>query len=77
MDDLVDRLTKLKESIGIPAKIKRIEILEGEVGSPDLWNDQEKARSVTQELASLKKEIQENQKAQSIKLMQKLKNYLY
>jgi len=59
MDDLVDRLTKLKESIGIPAKIKRIEILEGEVGSPDLWNDQEKARSVTQELASLKKEIQE------------------
>lgn len=59
MDDLTGRLTKLKEALNLPEKKKRIAILETEVASPNLWNNQEKARSATQELANLKKEIQE------------------
>lgn len=59
MDELIDRLTKLKESINLPEKIKRIEILEIEVADPNLWSDQDKARKITQELSNLKKEIKE------------------
>lgn len=59
MDELLKRLNKLKESVNLPEKKKRIEILENAAGRPDLWSDPEKARSLTQELASLKKEVTE------------------
>jgi peptide chain release factor 2 len=59
MQPLIDRLKKLKEAVDLPGKKKQIEILEAEVSDPSLWNDQEKARRVTQELADLKKEVAE------------------
>lgn len=43
----------------MPSKKKKIEELEFAAGSPDLWNDPDRARSVTQELSDLKKEIAE------------------
>ncbi len=59
MDDLIDRLNKLKEVIDLPSKKKKIETLEFEVADPNLWNDQSRARKVTQELSDLKKEVAE------------------
>lgn len=57
VDEFVGRLEKLRISLDIPEREKRIEILESEVADPNLWNDQERARNKTQELADLKKEI--------------------
>src|SRR5688572_7995008 len=57
MEDLQDRLNKLKESLNIPEKRKRIEILTAHSLDPKLWDDQENARSVMQELANLTDEI--------------------
>jgi peptide chain release factor 2 len=57
VQELLDRFEKFKKSIGFEDKVRRIEILEKEVSSPDLWNDADRARSVTQELADLKREI--------------------
>jgi peptide chain release factor 2 len=59
MQPLIERLKKLKEAVDLPGKKKQIEMLEAEVSDPSLWNDQEKARRVTQELADLKKEVAE------------------
>lgn len=59
IEGLVDRLAKLKEAIDLSEKRKKIEILEAESANPNLWDDQEKARDVTSELAQLKKEISE------------------
>lgn len=57
MEELLNRLKNLKESINLPAKKTRIELLEHDSLDPNLWNDQEKARNVLQELANLKDEI--------------------
>lgn len=57
--ELAKRLDKLKDTIKIDEKRKRIEILEAEIANPNLWDDQERARKITQELASLKKELAE------------------
>ncbi|HTK03809.1 MAG TPA: peptide chain release factor 2 [Alphaproteobacteria bacterium] len=57
--ELIDRLNKTKEAINIPEKKKKIEILESESIKPDLWNDPDNARKVTQELSDLKKEVEE------------------
>jgi peptide chain release factor 2 len=59
MQEQIDRLTKLKTVIDIEGKKKRIEVLEFESVKNDLWNDPNNARSVTQELSDLKKEIEE------------------
>ncbi|KKU09274.1 MAG: Peptide chain release factor 2 [Candidatus Woesebacteria bacterium GW2011_GWB1_45_5] len=59
IEELSSRLEKLKEAINLPEKKKKIEELEHEAGRPDLWNDPNEARKVTQELADLKKEIGE------------------
>ncbi len=59
ISDLVVRLDKLKEALGIPEKKKKIEILEGESLDPKLWDDPERARKVGSELADLKKELKE------------------
>jgi len=57
MEELTDRLRKLKEAVNLPDKLKKIEELEFEVGKPDLWEDQGRARQVTQELSDLKDEV--------------------
>ncbi len=57
--DLIDRLQKLKEAISLPQKKQKIEELLHETAKPDLWNNQENARRITQELSDLKKEVAE------------------
>jgi len=57
--NLSNRLDKLIEVVNIANKKQKIIELEHEANKPDLWNDQEKARSVTQELSDLKKEVLE------------------
>ena len=59
MDDLMNRLSKLKEVVDITGKKKRINTLEEQVSDPNLWDNQENARKLTQELANLKKEVEE------------------
>jgi peptide chain release factor 2 len=69
--ELTDRLNKLAESINLPEKKKQLEILETESAAPGLWNDQEKARRLMQELADLKKEIQEIEEiAETLKVLE-------
>lgn len=58
VSELVERLKTLKESAGLPEKKKKIGILETESADPNLWNDRQKARKVTQELSDLKKELE-------------------
>lgn len=59
ISDLSTRLEQLINALNLAEKNKKIEILEHEVAKPDLWNDQNNARKVTQELADLKKEVKE------------------
>jgi peptide chain release factor 2 len=59
MQELIDRLTKLKLAIDLAGKKKRIEALEFESGNADLWSDPGRARGVMQELSDLKKEMAE------------------
>ncbi|HUC94975.1 MAG TPA: peptide chain release factor 2 [Candidatus Saccharimonadales bacterium] len=59
IDELSLRLEKLIEVIRLPEKKKKIEELEAKVAEPTLWNDQQNARVVTQELSDLKKEVEE------------------
>lgn len=59
VDDLLVRLTKLKEAINLPDKKKKVEILEAEAQAPNLWDDPQKAKGVMQELSDLKKSLQE------------------
>lgn len=58
MEELLDRFKKFKESIDFSGKKERIKLLESEVSKPDLWNDADRARSVTQELSDLKHEVE-------------------
>ncbi len=71
--DLVSRLQKLKESVSMPEKKKKIEILEHESGKPDLWSDPDNARRITQELSDLKKELAEIEElSQNLEIMRHL-----
>lgn len=58
MEDLLLRFEKFKKSIDYPKKRERIKFLENEILRPDLWSDIDRARSITQELADLKREIE-------------------
>lgn len=57
--DLIDRFEKTKVAINIPEKKKKIKVLEIESAKPNLWDDPDNARRVTQELSDLKKEVEE------------------
>jgi len=71
--ELSGRFEKLKEAIKLPERKKRIEILEGKSAEPDLWNDQEKAKKVMQELSDLKKEIEEIEGlAETLKILEEI-----
>lgn len=59
MEELVDRLSKLKSAMDIVSKRKKVEILEIESAKNDLWSDPNNAKKVMQELSDLKKEIEE------------------
>lgn len=59
MQELIDRLNKLKTVINIDEKKRKIGDLEVESAKVDLWNDPNNARKVTQELSDLRKEVEE------------------
>lgn len=59
MQDLIERFEKLKESLKLSEKKKRIGVLEAESADPNLWNDRDKAKKLMQELADLRREIEE------------------
>jgi len=59
MNELIDRLTKLKSAVDLAGKRKKIEVLEFESVRSDLWSNPEDARRVMQELSDLKKEVSE------------------
>lgn len=59
VEELSERLEGIFRALDLPARRKRIEELEFETGKPDLWNDPDNARKITQELSDLKKEIKE------------------
>jgi len=61
---LESKVAELKErhglavvALGLEASRARMIELEGDMGDSDFWNDQEKARNVSQELADLKREV--------------------
>lgn len=47
------------EHMDIPEKKKRLEILQTESADPNLWNDQNRARAIMQEIGDLEKELVE------------------
>jgi len=57
IEELSLRLEGLVKALDLISKKQKIEELEYEAGRSDLWDDQENARKVTQELSDLKKEI--------------------
>lgn len=59
IENLSDRLQKLIEVVNVSAKKEKIKELEEKVSDPNLWNNPDNARSLTQELADLKKEVEE------------------
>lgn len=59
VENMTTRLNKLIEVVDLPAKKKKIEELEAKSGDPNLWNDPNEARAVTQELSDIKKEVED------------------
>lgn len=59
VEDLSTRLSKLIEIVDLPGKKEKIGQLETKVMDPNLWNDPQNAKSLTQELSDLKKEVEE------------------
>jgi peptide chain release factor 2 len=59
INSLAKTFEEIKESLGLPEKRKRLEILEEESADPNLWDDQDKARGIMQELGDIKKELEE------------------
>lgn len=73
IQELVARLTALKDAVDLPGKKKKIEELEFTAGKADLWSDPDQARAVTQELSDLKKEIAEIEElTQNLEIMEQL-----
>lgn len=59
IQELADRNQKFKESIDLGKKSDRLEVLNAESSQPNLWDDQEKARKIMQELGDLQAETKE------------------
>lgn len=59
IEELNEKLKKLKEVLNIPKKQAELKKLEAESIDPHLWDDQNNAKSVLQSLSSLKGEIDE------------------
>ncbi len=59
MKDLISDFENLKNSLGISQKEEKIILLTEESLDPDLWNNQNKARQVMQDLSDLKSELDE------------------
>lgn len=59
IENLSGRIEKLIEVVNLSAKKEKIKELEEKVSDPNLWNNPDNARSLTQELSDLKKEVEE------------------
>ena len=59
IDDLNQRMKKLIEVLDIPKKEEELKKLEGLSTDPKLWDDQDNAKTVLQNLSNLKDEIKE------------------
>ena len=57
--ELYDDFKKVLESLEIPKKEGRLEILMGESAKPNFWDDNENATQVMQEFGDIKKELDE------------------
>jgi len=57
VEELVQRLEKLKKALNLADKGDRVKVLENQSADPSLWNDQDQAKQLMQELAETKKEI--------------------
>ncbi|MBP7118816.1 peptide chain release factor 2 [Candidatus Woesebacteria bacterium] len=57
IEELVLRFNSFKEHVGLPEKKKRLEILQSESQDPQLWSNQERARSIMQEIGDIEKEL--------------------
>lgn len=75
MDELINRLNRLKDNINITDKKNKIEILESQSLDPNLWNDQTNARNILQELANLKDEVSEIEDlSQTLEILKEVKD---
>lgn len=71
--NLVDRVELLKNALNLPQKKEKVMQLTEKSIDPDLWKDQYLARSVTQELSDIKKEIiQMEELTQTLEIMTQL-----
>ncbi len=59
IDDALVAFSSFEKTVDIDAKNKRLKELEVETLNPNLWSDQNKARSVMQEIDAIKKELAE------------------
>jgi len=59
IQELSERNQKFKESINLGEKRDRLEVLQVESTKPDLWDDQDQARKIMQELGDLQNDISE------------------
>lgn len=63
--ELRGEFDQIKNSFNLEEKRYHLKELEGKSTDPDLWNDQDKARSIMQEFGDLKKEIEGLEKLDS------------
>jgi peptide chain release factor 2 len=59
IDELAQTFEEIRASIDISKKKEKLKELEKKSQDPKLWNDQERARSIMQELSDLKHEVEE------------------
>ena len=57
IEELAGRVTEAEGYLGIPASRRRREELEAEAARPDLWDDADRARSVTTELGRVSDDL--------------------
>jgi len=63
--DFKSRIETLKKKIDVLGLQKRAGEIETEMGKPEFWQDQERARHLTQELSEIKKDLEELKKLDS------------
>lgn len=55
--EMLTRMKKIREALNLDTKKERLKILEAESQNPNLWEDQDRAKSVMQELADIRDEV--------------------
>jgi peptide chain release factor 2 len=63
LDEFTQRVTQMGDAMRVTEKAARLKELEGEMASPDFWNDQDAANAVIDELKLIKSQIEPVQEA--------------